>query len=91
LAIEPVLSVVHLVDAGDGLDQGRLAGAVVTDERGDPAGMGVEVHIGERLHGAEALVHPAQLQQGRAVSHAASLREGPGGRPDAGRPPGGAT
>ena len=43
------------VDAGDALDQHRLAGAVVADERGDLPGGDVEVDVRERLHGAEAL------------------------------------
>ena len=51
-------------DAGDGLDQRRLAGAVVADEGDDLAGVDVEVDVLERLHRPEALGDPAQLQEG---------------------------
>ena len=55
-------------EAGDGLDQRRLAGAVVSDERRDLAlRVSGEVDIGQGPHGAERLGDPAQLQQ-RAVT-----------------------
>jgi len=46
------------VDAADALDQGRLAGAVVADERGDLAGRHREVDLTQYLHRAEALLTP---------------------------------
>ena len=60
--------VVEGVDAGDALDQGALAGAVVTDERGDLAGADVEVDAAEHVHGAEALLDAAQAEQRRCRS-----------------------
>ena len=47
----------------DGLDERRLAGAVVADEGDDLAGVDVEVDAVERLHRAEALADAAQLEQ----------------------------
>ena len=49
----------------DGLDQRRLARAVVADERDDLACVQLEVDVRERLHRAEALGDAAQLEQGR--------------------------
>ena len=63
-AVEDVVAGVEPVDAGDPLDEGALAGAVVTDERGDLPGVGVEVDALQDVHRAEALVHPPQRQQG---------------------------
>ena len=42
-------------DAGNRLDQGRLARAVVAGKRHDFAGMNVERNLGQRLHAAEML------------------------------------
>ena len=64
LAVEAELARVDGVDAADALDQGGLAGAVVADQRGDLAGVGGEVDVVQDLHRAEALVDPAQLEQG---------------------------
>ena len=41
--------------AGQDLDQRRLAGAVVADQRHDLAGMDVEIDVGQRRDGAELL------------------------------------
>jgi hypothetical protein len=41
--------------AGDGLDQRRLAGAVVAGQRQYLAGMEVERDIAQRLHATEVL------------------------------------
>jgi hypothetical protein len=49
---------VGLVDARDDLDQRRLAGAVVTDERDDLSRRHVEMDVGEGAYGAEALADP---------------------------------
>ena len=43
------------MDAGEDLDEGGLAGAVVADEGDHLAGVDPEVDVGERLDGAEAL------------------------------------
>ena len=49
--------------AGDGLDQRRLAGAVVAHEGDDLARVDLEVHVDERLDGSEALADPGALEQ----------------------------
>ena len=54
LALEEDLALVERVDPGDALDQRRLAGAVVADQRHDLAARHVEVAPRQRLHGAEA-------------------------------------
>ena len=97
LAVEEDLAAVGRVDAGDALDQRRLAGTVVADERHHLAGAHLEVDVGERLHGAEVLRDPAELEQRRSVAGAGgavavAMRswapEGRrGGRPRGGRPP----
>ena len=46
LPVEPGLALVDRVDAGDALDQRRLAGAVVADERHDLARAHLEVDVG---------------------------------------------
>ena len=73
LAVEEVLARVDRVDAADALDERRLAGAVVADERGHLAGpVDVEVDVVEHLHRAEALVDaravPAGVWRSRAVA-----------------------
>ena len=80
LAEEPELARVGEVHARDGLDQRRLAGAVVADQGDDLAGVDVEVHVGERLHGAEALVDAVQVEDRVAHSRCSFRR-----RPVAGR------
>ncbi len=93
LAVEEDLAVVVAVDPGDALDQRRLAGAVVADERHHLAGSHLEVDVGERLDGAEALRQVADLEQrcggGRRVAVMAILVVGRrvGGRLRDGRPP----
>ena len=66
LSVEEDLAVVVAVDARDALDQRRLAGAVVADEGHDLAAPHLEVDRGERMHGAEALVEIANLEQRRS-------------------------
>ena len=56
---------VDRVDPGDALDEGRLAGAVVADERHDLARTYLEVDIRQRLHRAEALGDVARLEHRR--------------------------
>ena len=63
LAVEEDLAAVGVVDAGDALDQRRLAGAVVADERHHLAGAHLEVDVGERLDRAEVLRHSAKLEE----------------------------
>ena len=55
LALEEDLALVERVDADDALDERRLAGAVVADERHHLAGADLEVDPVERLHRAERL------------------------------------
>src|SRR6185437_8999923 len=62
--LEEDLAVVRHVRAGDALDQRRLAGAVVADERHDLARTQLEVDVGERLDRAEGLRDPAELEKG---------------------------
>ena len=63
VAVEVDFSLVGGADARDRLDQRRLAGAVVADQRHDLARVHVEVDLAERVHGAEVLGHPPQAQQ----------------------------
>ena len=60
------------MDAGDALDQGALAGAVVADEGGDLAGADVQVDAPQDVHGAEALVDAPQLEQRGGASELVS-------------------
>ena len=53
---QPDLARVRLVHAGEHLDQGRLAGAVLADQGVHLAGVGGEVHAGQGMHAGEALV-----------------------------------
>ena len=55
LSLEVDVALVDRVDPGDALDQRRLAGAVVADERHDLARPHLEVDVLERVHRAEAL------------------------------------
>ena len=68
LALEEDLAGVDRVDAGDRLDQRRLAGAVVADERHHLALAHLEVDVAQRLDGAERLRDPAELEC-RGVGH----------------------
>ena len=65
LAVEEHLALVDRVDPGDALDQRRLAGAVVADERHHLACADLEVDVRQRLHGAEDLRDSADLEKGR--------------------------
>ena len=64
VAVEHDLAAVRCMDAGDALDQRRLAGAVVADEGHDLTGPDLELDVRERLDGAEALRDPVKLEQG---------------------------
>ena len=65
--VEVDLAVVEGVDAGGALDQRRLPGAVVADERHDFAFSDLEVAVHERPHGAEELGDAAKLECGSLV------------------------
>ena len=59
-------------DAGYGLHEGRLAGAVVADQRQDLAGREIEVDIVDRDEAAEALDHAATGEDGSGLRHGRS-------------------
>ena len=61
-----------VVDAGEDLDQGRLAGAVLAHQGVDFAGEEPQIHVVERLDADEGLVDPAHPED-RVRGHAASL------------------
>ena len=63
------------MDPGDALDERRLAGAVVPDERHDLAGAHLEVDVREGLHGPERLREVADLEEWRVAHEWRVLRE----------------
>src|SRR5690606_30185944 len=65
LAIEHDLPGIRLVDPGDDLHQGRLAGTVLAHDGMDLARKDVEVDVVQRPHTRERLRDPAQREQGR--------------------------
>ena len=75
LAVEEDLARVVAVDAGDALDERRLAGTVVADERHDLAGPHLEVDVGQRLHRAERLREVADLEEWCVAHEWRVLRE----------------
>src|SRR4051812_671907 len=54
---------IRLVDAGEDLDQGRLAGAIVADQAHDLSSLGVEVDALERMDAAIPLLQPLAADQ----------------------------
>ena len=64
LALEEDLAGVGLVHACQRLDEGRLAGAVVSDERDDLVGVDGEARAAQRADAAEALDDPSRFEQG---------------------------
>ena len=74
-ALHPDLSRIAVLDAGQDLDEGRLAGAVLSHEGVDLAGVKGERHVVERLRHVEALGEAAHLQ------HRHGGRGGPARRP----------
>src|SRR5207237_903040 len=69
-AVERQLARVGLEDAGDDLDQRRLAGAVVADDRVHLAVAELEIRLAQRDHAAEMLGDCARLEQrGRGLRH----------------------
>src|SRR5690606_11331117 len=65
LALEAHLAAVVGLHTGDSLDEGRLAGTVVADERGDLAGVRLEVDALQHADGAEALHDAGEFDEGR--------------------------
>ena len=51
------------VDAGDQLDQGGLAGAVVADQRDDLTAVQGQAEVGDRHDAAELLAHVVEPQR----------------------------
>jgi len=62
LPVEDDLPPVGDVRAGNALDQGRFAGAVVAEQRRHLAGRGLEVDAAQHLHRAEAFRDPRAPQ-----------------------------
>src|ERR1700722_9444561 len=56
------LAPVGLQESRDRVEQGRLAGAICTDDRGDLASRGDQLHAGQRLKAGEALLNPGYGQ-----------------------------
>jgi hypothetical protein len=63
LALDEDPAAVRRMGAGEHLDQGRLAGAVVADEPHDLAGLGMEVDVDERMHAAVPLLQALAADQ----------------------------
>jgi hypothetical protein len=61
LAVDVDRSAVVRLHSGEPLDQGRLAGAVVADERGDLARVGPELHAFQHTDRPEAFDDVRQL------------------------------
>ena len=76
-AVDQDLALGRLVDAGEDLDQRRLAGAVVAEEAMDLAGIDLDVDVAERDHRAEMLGDAAELDGRNACSSRASSRRAP--------------
>ena len=74
LAAEEDLAPVGADDPGDDLDQRRLAGAVLADQRMDPAPGDLERHIGQGLRRAVGLGYPfdPESRRGRRIGHGAT-------------------
>jgi hypothetical protein len=76
-AAHPQRAGVRAVHAGQHLDDRRLAGAVLTDQRMRLAGVEREADALHRRHCAEGLGHVVHLEQSRGIGS----RTGSGGRP----------
>src|SRR5690606_34644130 len=63
LAVETECSRIDAVNAGETLDQRRLAGTIVADQRRHLAGIDTEIDVVQYVHGAEALVDAEHLEQ----------------------------
>src|SRR5207249_7596132 len=64
-------TLVGVDDAGEDLDERRLAGTVLADERVDAPGTDDEAHVLERVHAAVALRDAFDLEErrGRSFAH----------------------
>src|SRR3954452_15495268 len=70
LSFEEDLTAVDRVDTGDAFDEGRFAGAVVSDECHHFAVAHLEIGLAKGLDRAEVLRNPAQLEcRGRGRVH----------------------
>jgi hypothetical protein len=69
LAFEEHLAALCGLHAVHRLDQRGLAGAVVADQRDDLAAVNLEVDVGQRLDGAEALGDPPQREERHGFLH----------------------
>src|SRR5262249_11828849 len=74
LAVHQDLAMVGRDRAGQRLDQRRLAGAVVADDRQDLAGIEIEIRLVEGRDPAEPLDEPAGREKGGGVGHAETPR-----------------
>jgi hypothetical protein len=61
-ALPAELAVVGSHDAGEDLQQRRLAGAVLADHAVHLAGLDAEAHVGQRANGAERLGDVLELE-----------------------------
>jgi hypothetical protein len=65
LTIEDDLAAIRLIDPGEDLHQGALAGAVLPDQPEDFAGMDFEANVLQGEHAGEALGDLLDPEQGR--------------------------
>ena len=79
LAVDDDFAAVRREHAGQQIDEGRLAGAVLTEQRVDATGSKRDVHVLQHRVAEEALRHGPGLCQGREVGHRAHFpNSGPG-------------
>jgi hypothetical protein len=78
LALPQDLAARRLVDAGEDLDDRRLAGAVLAEERMEAPGVELQVDLAERNRRAELLGEVAELEKGDAAGGGAARRGGRG-------------
>jgi hypothetical protein len=69
LAVDLHRAVVVVEHAREHVDEGRLAGAVLAEQRVHLAVAQLEVDAAQRVHAAEALGDPAHAEQWRALAH----------------------
>src|SRR5205814_696732 len=73
LPVDEELALVRLDDAGQDLDESRLAGPVLADERVNRRGVDLEAHLVERLDAAVALGDAAKNPIASATSSGFTL------------------
>ena len=76
LAVDADLAGIALICAGQDLDEGRLAGAVLAGERHHLAGVEGQVHVVEGLDAAEPLADSARLEEWRRVARCRHVGHG---------------